>query len=189
MKRQRPGRSWALAYCGMAAALCIAVMLLGTVVPILLFIAPAVAGFLIATVREECGSRMALTAYGAVSLLGLLLVPDREVALAFAALLGYYPLVKPRLDRIRPTALQLLAKLGLCNAAVLAIYGLLLALLTGGSIGGQGSSLALAEAALALVTLALGNVAFVLYDRALLNLLRLYRLVWQPRLHRMLARR
>ena len=76
MKRT-PGKSWMLAYCGMASALCIAVMLLGTALPILLFIAPAVAGFLIAAVREECGSRMALTAYAAVSLLSLLLVPDR----------------------------------------------------------------------------------------------------------------
>lgn len=187
MKRT-PGKSWMLAYCGMASALCIAVMLLGTALPILLFIAPAVAGFLIATVREECGSRMALTAYAAVSLLSLLLVPDREVALAFAALLGYYPLVKPRLDRIRPAIVQLLAKLCLCNLAVLAIYGLLLALLTGAPPMEQGT-LAAAEAALAVTTLVLGNVAFVLYDKALLNLLRIYRLIWQPRLHRMLGHR
>lgn len=187
MKRT-PGKSWMLAYCGMASALCIAVMLLGTALPILLFIAPAVAGFLIATVREECGSRMALTAYASVSLLSLLLVPDREVALAFAALLGYYPLVKPRFDRIRPAIVQLLAKLCLCNLAVLAIYGLLLALLTGAPPMEQGA-LAAAEAALAVTTLVLGNVAFVLYDKALLNLLRIYRLIWQPRLHRMLGHR
>ena len=30
-------------------------------------------------------------------------------------------------------------------------------------------------------------VAFLLYDRALHNLLMLYRLVWQPKLHRMLG--
>jgi len=186
MKRT-PGKSWMLAYCGMASALCIAVMLLGTALPILLFIAPAVAGFLIAAVRGEGGpSRMALTAYAAVSLLSLLLVPDREVALAFAALLGYYPLVKPRLDRIRPAIVQLLAKLCLCNLAVLAIYGLLLALLTGAPPMEQGA-LAAAEAAMAVTTLVLGNVAFVLYDKALLNLLRIYRLIWQPRLHRMLG--
>ena len=38
-----------------------------------------------------------------------------------------------------------------------------------------------------LSTLAMGNVAFLLYDRALHNLLMLYRLVWQPKLHRMLG--
>ena len=39
-----------MAYCGMAAALCVALMLLGTIIPIAMFIAPAVASFLIATV-------------------------------------------------------------------------------------------------------------------------------------------
>ena len=62
-------KSWAMAYCGMAAALSVALMLLGAVVPVLMFIAPAVASLLIATVCVECGRTMALTAYGAVSLL------------------------------------------------------------------------------------------------------------------------
>lgn len=99
-------KSWAMAYCGMAAALCVALMLLGAVVPVLMFIAPAVASLLIATVCMECGMKMALTAYGAVSLLSLLFVPDKEVALVFVFLLGYYPLVKPKLERIRPKLLR-----------------------------------------------------------------------------------
>ena len=49
MKKQK-SKSWAMAYCGMAAALCVALMLLGTIIPIAMFIAPAVASFLIATV-------------------------------------------------------------------------------------------------------------------------------------------
>ena len=40
--------SWAMAYCGMAAALSVALMLLGAVVPVLMFIAPAAASLLIA---------------------------------------------------------------------------------------------------------------------------------------------
>ena len=48
-------KSWAMAYCGMAAALSVALMLLGAVVPVLMFIAPAVASLLIATVC--CGVR------------------------------------------------------------------------------------------------------------------------------------
>ena len=48
-------KSWAMAYCGMAAALSVALMLLGAVVPVLMFIAPAVASLLVATVCVECG--------------------------------------------------------------------------------------------------------------------------------------
>lgn len=100
--KKRKSKSWSMAYCGMAAALCVALMLLGTIIPIAMFIAPAVASFLIATVCMECGITMAWTAYAAVSLLGLLFVPDKEIALIFTVLLGYYPLVKPGLTASVP---------------------------------------------------------------------------------------
>ena len=77
---------------------------------------------------------MALTAYGAVSLLSLLFVPDKEVALVFVFLLGYYPLVKPRFERIRLPLVRVLCKLLLCNGAVLTMYGLVLLLVPAGSI-------------------------------------------------------
>lgn len=182
---RRPRQSWALAYCGMAAALSLALMLLGALFPVLLYVAPALAGLLVATVDVECGRRMALTAYLAVSMLGLLFLPDKEVALVFALLLGYYPLVKPRLERIRSRTLRGGAKLLLCNGAVLAVYGLLLVLFPAGEVAQE---LKTAAAALALVTLALGNVAFLLYDRALERLLRVYERIWRPRLHRMIGR-
>lgn len=178
-------KSWAMAYCGMAAALSVALMLLGAVVPVLMFIAPAVASLLIATVCVECGKTMALTAYGAVSLLSLLFVPDKEVALVFVFLLGYYPLVKPRFERIRPALLRGAAKLALCNGSILLLYGLVLLLVPGGSISQDLKATALA---VSLTTLAMGNVAFLLYDRALHNLLQIYRILWQPRLHKMLGR-
>ena len=41
--------------------------------------------------------------------------------------------------------------------------------------------------AMSLLTLAIGNVAFALYDRALCNMLLLYKLKWQPKLHKMLG--
>lgn len=181
-KNQR--KSWAMAYCGIVAALCVALMLLGAVIPIAMFIAPAVAGFLIATVCVECGLQMALTAYAAVSLLALLFVPDKEVALIFTVLLGYYPLVKPKFERIRPALLRGVCKLLLCNGAVLAMYGLIYLLVPMGSISQELCTTAMAAT---LVTLAMGNVAFLLYDRALHNMLMMYRLVWQPKLHKTLG--
>lgn len=182
--KARRSKSWAMAYCGMAAALSVALMLMGAIFPIAMFIAPAVAGFLIATVCVECGLTMALTAYGAVSLLGLLFVPDKEVALIFVFLLGYYPLVKPKFEKIRPPLLRAVCKLLLCNGAVLLMYGLVLLLVPAGSIAQELRTTALV---LSLSTLAIGNVAFLLYDRALHNMLMLYRVVWQPKLHKMLG--
>lgn len=182
--KKRQQKSWAMAYCGIVAALCVALMLLGAVIPIAMFIAPAVAGFLIATVCVECGMQMALTAYAAVSLLVLLFVPDKEVALIFTVLLGYYPLAKPKFERIRPALLRCVCKLLLCNGAVLAMYGLIYLLVPMGSISQE---LRATATAAALATLAMGNVAFLLYDRALHNMLMMYRLVWQPKLHKTLG--
>lgn len=182
--KKRQQKSWAMAYCGIVAALCVALMLLGAVIPIAMFIAPAVAGFLIATVCVECGMQMALTAYAAVSLLALLFVPDKEVALIFTVLLGYYPLAKPKFERIRPALLRGVCKLLLCNGAVLAMYGLIYLLVPMGSISQE---LRATATAAALATLAMGNVAFLLYDRALHNMLMMYRLVWQPKLHKTLG--
>ena len=180
----RKSKSWAMAYCGMAAALSVALMLLGAVVPVLMFIAPAAASLLIATVCMECGMKMALTAYGAVSLLSLLFVPDKEVALIFVFLLGYYPLAKPKFERIRPAVLRIVCKLLLCNGTVLAMYGLVFLLVPAGSISQELRTTALA---VSLATLVMGNVAFVLYDRALHNMLMMYRLVWRPKLHKTLG--
>ena len=53
----RKSKSWAMAYCGMPRSN--SLMLLGAVFPIAMFIAPAVASFLIATVCVECGKTMA----------------------------------------------------------------------------------------------------------------------------------
>ena len=150
----RKSKSWAMAYCGMAAALSVVLMLLGAVFPIAMFIAPAVASFLIATVCVECGKTMALTAYGAVSLLSLLFVPDKEVALTFVFLLGYYPLAKPYFERIRPALLRAVCKLLLCNGGILAMYGLVLLLVPAGSIAEELRTTALA---VSLVTLAMGS--------------------------------
>ena len=83
---------------------------------------------MIAVVQAECGARPAWTAYAAASVLGVLLVPDKETALFFVALLGYYPLVKPWFDRLRPAVLRVGAKLLLCNGAVAVLYGVLLLL-------------------------------------------------------------
>ena len=64
------------------------------------------------------------------------------------------------------------------------VYGLVLLLVPAGSIAEELRTTALA---VSLETLAMGNAAFLLYARALHNMLMLYKVVWQPRLHKMLG--
>ena len=184
--KQRKNPSWSIALCGMAVAFSVVLMLLGAIIPIAMFIAPAVGGVFIGFVAIECGRRYAWTTYGAASLLGLLFVPDKETALFFVALLGYYPLVKPHLDRLRPAVVRVGAKLLLCNGSILLLYGVLMLFFSGGEMAAELEAAALVMAA---VTLLIGNVAFLLFDKALANLLKLYQMLWQPRLHKMLGKR
>ncbi len=114
-----------LALCGMLCALAAVFLLLGSVIPAALYCCPILAMAALLPVREEFGTKLALTAYAAVAILGLLLAADRELAGVWL-FWGWYPAVQPTLDRIRPRALQYGAKLGLCTASMAALYALLI---------------------------------------------------------------
>ncbi len=179
MKKQ----SFSIALCGVFGALSIVVMLLGVIIPIAMYIAPAVAALLVMIAMEECGRKMAWTLYGAVSIISLLFIPDKEVAFVYVFLLGYYPLVKPRFDAIRRGWARAGAKLLFFNLALAVAYGLLILLLFPGFLAAAWQPLEILTTAAVWL---MGNLAFILFDKALVSLLRLYQLVWKRRLHRML---
>lgn len=82
------------AICSMIAALCLALMLSTAVIPFLSYAIPMISGALIMIIVIECDKLWALFVYVAVSILSLLIVPDKSAALAFAAYFGYYPILK-----------------------------------------------------------------------------------------------
>lgn len=182
----RQKRSGQVAFGGMMAALTLAVMLLGEAVPLATFCAPAIGGILIMLTAEECGPRAAWGSYAAVALLSLWLLPDVEMSMIFALFLGWYPLAKPRLDRLRHHVLRLAAKLALFNAAVQLMYLVLLVLFPVGyltaEMGGYGRGMIAA-------LLVLANLAFCLYDLALCRVRWLYLARLRPRLTGSPARR
>ncbi len=175
---QRAPTSFALALCGVSAALAIALMSFASLVPILLFIAPALAGMFVMIVCAECGQKMAICLYAATSLLGGMLVPDKEVVLLFIFLLGYYPLLKAKIERIPQTFFVVALKFLLLNSSMLGMYALLLFLFPVGEISQEFLQTGLW---LSVLSLAMGNVAFFFYDKALVNLLRLYQYRWRKR--------
>ena len=114
-----------IAVSGMMVALGAAVMLLGGVIPIATFCCPAIAGLALIPLVFDCGRAYALSAYGAIALLSLMLCPDKEAALLFC-FLGYYPVVKWTFDgRIKRKWLRRLAKLLLWNTAIGIMYALI----------------------------------------------------------------
>ena len=177
--KKRKSKSWSMAYCGMAAALCVALMLLGTIIPIAMFIAPAVASFLIATVCMECGITMAWTAYAAVSLLSIFVTFDKEAALIFILFFGHYPILRQQLEKLPGKALVWLGKCltaGICFAAdyYATIYVLGLKELAQEFAG-------LGRYALPVISLLLLGM-FLCYDYALGGMLLFYRNWFKPKI-------
>ncbi|MGN0984724.1 MAG: hypothetical protein ACI4OI_07760, partial [Gemmiger sp.] len=145
-------------------------LLLGNVLQIGTYAAPMLAAFLLIPVQEEYGARYSLLLYLMVSILSVLLVPDKELALFYALVIGYYPVLKRVLDRLRPAPLRWAAKLAVFNAATAVLYGLLFLL-----IGPELARELLRDGpAMAAALLTMGNLSFVLCDLALENLTRLY---------------
>ena len=139
------------------AALAVVFMALGGMIPIATFVCPMMCMLLLRFVLSACGKRIAWAWYGAVALLGVLLGPDKEAAILFVAL-GYYPILKPRLDRMKG---GLVLKILLFNGVVLALYGIVLHLLGMTEILAEYAEMGMIMTA---VTLVLGNVTFFLLD-------------------------
>ena len=157
-------KSRKIALCGMLSALAVVVLLLGGAIGIGTFAAPVLAMAVLLPVLEEYGARAAATAFCTVSLLALLLVPDRELALVYIGF-GWYPLLRPHVARMPSRLLRLAVRLAVCNGVIAALYGLLLRLL------GLMEASRLMNAAL----LVMGNLVFLLLDLVLARLTNLWR--------------
>ena len=144
-------------------ALATAVMLLGGVIPVATFCCPAIAGLLLVPVTAECGAKLALGAYAAISALSLMLCPDKEAALLFT-FVGYYPVIKWRLDRIPRKWLRRLVKFAILNGAIAAMYALIFFVFRLDQIMADYQEM---TRAMLVAFVLLGNVTLALYDRLL----------------------
>ena len=115
-------KSSAVAIGGVASALCLLFMFLTGVMPFATFALPAVAGMVLIAVVVENGYKVAFCVYVAVSLLSLVMVPDREAAMMFIGFFGYYVIIKGRLDKIKSRFVRISTKLVIFNTAVICSY-------------------------------------------------------------------
>lgn len=156
--KKTPAANMALG--GILAALAVVIMAMGTLIPVATYVCPMLCAVLVQVVLKTCGARIAWAWYGAVALLSGLLAPDKEAAAVFA-FLGYYPIVKPRLDRRKG---KWLWKGLLFNGSVLVLYWLLLHVFGLAELAAEFEEMGAVMTAALLI---LGNVTFFLLDRLL----------------------
>ena len=156
----RSGEARFVAFGGMMAALAVVIMCLGGLIPVATFTVPLVCMLILAYVLKFCGKRIGWAWYGAVSILGLLLGPDKEAAAIFL-FLGYYPILKPGLDRMR---LGIVLKTLIFNCMIPLMYGVLIYLMGMQYIAQEYAQLGQIMTVFMLVG---GNVVFFLLDKVL----------------------
>lgn len=149
-----------IAFGGMMAALAVVIMSLGGMIPIATFVCPMLCMMILAFVVKMCGSRIGWAWYGVVAILGLLLGPDKEAAAIFV-FLGFYPIIKPKLDGMK---FGIALKLMLFNGAILLMYCLLIHMFGMAQIAAEYQELGTIITAVMLI---MGNVIFFLLDKVL----------------------
>jgi hypothetical protein len=148
---------------GVMAALALVVMCLGGMIPLATYVCPMFCAVLLMVVLRLTGSRIAWAWYGAVSILSMLLGPDKEAAAVFV-FLGYYPILKPWLDRRK---LSILWKLMLFNVAIFVMYSVLIYVFGLADIASEFEELGMV---MTIVTLILGNATLFMMDVLLTQL-------------------
>ena len=119
---------------------------------------PLLAILILLPVRETGGNRAGWSAWAVVSLLSLLLLPNRKSALVYLCF-GWYPMVQRTVAKL-PRLLRTLCCVGICTGVILLLYGVIFRLM--GLPGDWQQDPNWLTAALVLMA----NVTFVLLDRA-----------------------
>ena len=145
---------------GVLAALAVVIMCLGGLIPIATFVCPMICMVMLQLICRLCGKRIGWAWYGCVAILSVLLGPDKEAAAVFV-FLGYYPIIKPKMDRIKPSWLW---KGVYFNAVILLLYQILIRLFGMDQLATEYRDLG---TVLTAVMLAIGNLCFFLLDRVL----------------------
>ena len=169
MKQTYQIKTKQIALGGVLAALAVVILLLGGVIPVGTYLAPMLASLPLIVLLPELPKSLCLGWYAVVALLGALLCPDPETAFVFV-FLGWYPIAKPALDRL-PRLPRLLCKLLIFNAAVIALYALLIMVFQLEALVREAKEIG---AALLIALLLLGNVTFLLFDLLLKRLTALW---------------
>ena len=158
--QSKPTPASGIALGGVLAALAVVIMSMGTLIPVATYVCPMLSALILQLVLKTCGRRIAWGWYAAVSILSLLMSPDKEAAAVFLAL-GYYPILKPGLDRRKG---KWLWKLLFFNTVILLTYWLLMHLFGFDQLSAEFSQMGIL---LTVVMLLLGNVTFFLLDKLL----------------------
>ncbi len=162
-----------IAFSGVAAALSVVIMYIAGITDILSLSGVLVAAFMILFIYIEYGTKTALSVYAAVSIISVLILPDKFSAVVYVLFAGYYPIIMTKLER-KPKLIAWTLKLVCFNAVLIAMT------VASRYIAYVEAELPIIEAAV----FVLANLVFVMSDILAGRLIVLYIIKYRPRLYK-----
>lgn len=151
-----------IALCGILSALSVVFLFLGSVITVLAYASPIVAGLVLIVCVKNINKSSAVSVFVVVSVISIFLMPDKECVLTYVLFFGYYPIIKESIDRLKPV-LRIIIKLVIFNVGIVIsqlICFYVLRIPFDDFLGKWG----------VIILLIMANVLFALYDR-LMNIL------------------
>lgn len=159
---------------GIVAALSLVLMISVAIVPFMTYALPAAAGALMIFAVIEIDKKWAFGIYATVAILGIFLVPEKEVAVMYLAFFGYYPIVKALIESKTKKVLEWVLKSGMFICTMVVSYWLMMKFM-GLEIDEMQEWGMMAIP----ILLGIGTLAFVMYDIALTKVIIIYNLKWR----------
>lgn len=154
-----------LTVCAMLAALGVVLLWIGSVLEVAEISMAVIASLLCIIAVIEYGGAAPWLVFASTSVLSLILLPNKGVALTYAVFFGYYPILKEKIERRSRTVRWVLKEL-IFHAALVALFFAWKLLFF--------PTLSAMTPTLLFLLLLLLEVVFVLYDIALTRLISLY---------------
>ncbi len=172
-------RSTRLALGGVITSLCTVFNIFAVIVPASGYVLPALSGMLVLIPTFESGYKLGLMVYFCTSVLSLLLCADKFPAFEFLFLLGFYPLMKLKVDSLPkiPYIIKFLIKTVIFNVITISDFWIQVKL-----FNIPEESFYVFGVYLPQVLLIMGNFIFLMYDRCVDNFVKIYKHVLRDKL-------
>ena len=144
-----------MAVCAMTAALGVVLMLLGAVLGLGTYMSPMFVGWCLIPIGKHYGAKYQVMLWIVISVLCALFVTNIEQNLMFIFLFGWYPIARPKLQKL-PKTMRFLTKLLVFNGIVISLEAIIISVLVPEAM----------ELWLAVALMVMGNAAFFFYDFA-----------------------
>ncbi len=106
----------------MMSAVSVTMMYILSIFPSMVYVAALAGGLAVLATKLKWGNKAATLSFFSTAILSWLIIANKEAPLMYTLFMGYYPLLKEQIEKIKSKAVQILLKLAVGNISIFAIY-------------------------------------------------------------------